>query len=443
MLPLRATSLVLLLFLPQRAAAIATSRFLTGRVARGADVVADDVPACSCDCCDVITRRPDEIVNAVRVKCSPSHGHSSDKCGEQCSLQDQDPVLGGASQNGVFDYQRFCFFECKPGDGSWTHSPPGTQCVALEEEESKHMLDARGNAVDPATLFGQDYKLVRTALLLSTAQNRSKASAGAIAPAPAPRAAGTDDEPSPEVIGKIIEDVAKGRQQARDKKKLAQSSAQEALRLAMQFSKADPLGPIRRIEAAAERSQEAAERSRFVARKASQVARKAQRNGWEDALSAADVEVNRLRKEAEAKAKKDAIVPKHWREYAAEASAKASKKYLETVTQAQQVAQQWNLRASEAIEESQALSQKANEHKTNVEALVAAGDSEGAVSENMKVEYLEDRAKTLAESARAMRGTAEEAATIATKWYKTAEEAAGRAVAEMKFPPDTDKKYMP
>jgi len=402
------------------------------------DATDDDLPACSCDCCDVVARRPDEFVNEVHVKCSPSHGHSSDVCGEQCAPREDDPILGNVAQNRMLDYQRFCFFECKPGDGSWLTSPAGTQCVALEDAEAHQVLDVHGNAMDPASIFGREGTVVRTALLLSTAQHRGEASAGAPAPAPGPaqRAAGTDDEPSPEEIAKIIKTVSKGRQQAQDREKAAETSAEDALRLAMQFTKSDPLAAIRTIETAADRSRKAAERSRQVASQAGQAAQSGQQSAWEEALNAADVKVMNLRQEARRKAEADAHVPKLWREYAAEAVQKASKPYLDSVKQAQQVAQQWDLRASEAFDEARSLTQQALQRKADQEASLKAGDTQQAMAESLEVEYLEDRAKTLTGSARQMHGTAKDAAKTANQWYKTAQEAAQRAVAEMKFPPE-------
>jgi len=407
---------------------------------RARDISADDLPSCSCDCCDVVNRSPGEVLNEVRVKCSPSSGHSTDLCGELCAPSEEDAVLGSAAQNGMLDYQRFCFFECKPVDGRWRESPPGTQCVALEDAEAHHVLDAHGNAMDPATLFGLQGTFVRSALL-STGKHLGEVSSAA-GPAPAPQGAGAD-EPSPEEVGKTIKEVAKGRQQAQDRQKAAQTAAKEAMKLSAQIGKSDPLAAIRTIENAADRSQKAAARSRYVARQAGKTASRGQRNAWEDALSAADVEINHMRQEARLKAEADAYVPKPWREYASEVAAKAAKPYLEPVRQAQQVAEQWNLRASEAVKEAKALHEQALQKHEEVEAFVKAGKQHEAAQEGLMVKHIEDRSKTLMESAQQMHGSAKEAAKSASGWYKTAQEAAQRAVAEMKFPPEKGEDEPP
>lgn len=116
----------------------------------------DDQPTCSCDCCNVASRRPDEFVADASIKCVPSDDHPRDQCGEFCSVASEDGnvvdhVLGQTAEDGSLDYQRFCFFECKPASG--TVSLAGTQCLALEPDEAEKVVDHSGNAVDPAIVY--------------------------------------------------------------------------------------------------------------------------------------------------------------------------------------------------------------------------------------------------------------------------------------------------
>uniref|UniRef100_A0A7S4QYQ3 Uncharacterized protein n=1 Tax=Alexandrium monilatum TaxID=311494 RepID=A0A7S4QYQ3_9DINO len=113
----------------------------------------DDPPSCSCDCCVVAERRPDEVVAGAGVKCVPSEDHSSEACGEQCRPVADDTVLRTAAEDQILDYQRFCFFECKPAAG--TTSFVGTGCLVLEPSEVRRVVDASGNAMDPAAVYGR------------------------------------------------------------------------------------------------------------------------------------------------------------------------------------------------------------------------------------------------------------------------------------------------
>lgn len=113
----------------------------------------DGQPVCSCDCCNVAQRRPDEVVANAGIKCAPSDEHSTDLCGEQglCSPLADDRVLRDTLEDQSVDYQRFCLFECKPAEG--LASPIRTQCVALEPPEMAKVVDSMGNPIDPAIIY--------------------------------------------------------------------------------------------------------------------------------------------------------------------------------------------------------------------------------------------------------------------------------------------------
>lgn len=107
-----------------------------------------DTPSeCSCDCCDVIERRPAEVVNGAAVTCAPSKARGAE-CSDQCQTAQGDTVLAAAGD--TMDVARFCFFECKPTKGY--HAKVGTSCLALDAEERRALTDRSGNAIDPALI---------------------------------------------------------------------------------------------------------------------------------------------------------------------------------------------------------------------------------------------------------------------------------------------------
>lgn len=61
-----------------------------------------------------------------------------------------------SNEDQVLDYQRFCFYECKPAKGIF--SPPRTACVELDDIDVTRSLDKAGNAMDPATIYQRPYR---------------------------------------------------------------------------------------------------------------------------------------------------------------------------------------------------------------------------------------------------------------------------------------------
>jgi len=108
----------------------------------------DVPPPCACDCCTVIDRRPNEVVNGASKACAPTTEHG-EECAEQCLTAPGDSVLRAAGE--VMDSQRFCFFECKPAQG-FKEAKVASACLALSAEERK-VSERTGNAVDPAALI--------------------------------------------------------------------------------------------------------------------------------------------------------------------------------------------------------------------------------------------------------------------------------------------------
>merc|ERR1719379_1621631 len=85
----------------------------------------------------------------VEIKCAPSAIHGPDMCQEMCAADDTDKVL--PTNQGNLDYMRFCFFECKPVNGLQT--PLEAECTPLSNDDLRYVMDATGNAHDPAIVL--------------------------------------------------------------------------------------------------------------------------------------------------------------------------------------------------------------------------------------------------------------------------------------------------
>jgi len=169
---------LLLLGIVHRAVAAATGNFLRQAKSRqsplpsGTDAQSLQVPDCSCGCCHVTYRTPDEMPEGgtVFLKCALDEVQNSGtavetkkdwtgkvstqplRCGSSCSPpkeKDSDSnttaILGmaGESGSGAIDYNRYCFYNCRPYDFTI-----GNICNNLPKELKKKLQD--GTEVDPA-----------------------------------------------------------------------------------------------------------------------------------------------------------------------------------------------------------------------------------------------------------------------------------------------------
>lgn len=396
----------------------------TGRAVRAAG----ELPSCSCDCCDVTERRPDEVLAGVRVKCTPSHTHSSDVCGEQCSGSDGDPLLGDSAWRGL-DYQQFCFYECKPADG--VMSFVGTQCIAFDVAELNRISDGHGNPRDPATLYsGQpqvDFEHPCNSAALLSKSHTVKAGSE-------PAAAEFSAEKAKEVTD-AVDVVIKGKVQAQTQRKETQKAIDNVLKMQGNFMSSNPLAAVQDIQAAVARSGEAKDAAMQYARKAVATLRASQGKMWRSALGAADLQMQRMREEAHAAAEAAANKPKPWREYAAEAAAAASKPYLDAVQNAQQSAQLWHVGAVEAAREAHDTEVEAEALRAQSVKLQASGQDEESVAAVAQAKELDSKSQSLFTRAQQMVVTAKEAAASANGYYAIAQEAARRAGVTATLPP--------
>lgn len=213
-----------------------TRAIVAGRNAKevGADA-RDEFPRCSCDCCNVAMRRPDELLAHavdVHIKCIPSDEHGPEVCGEQCEPEDNDIVLGTSTQAAMLDSLRFCFFECTPADGVFAR--PQSQCVALEEDEVSHVVDAKGNAMDPALVYRRSqaaFAASAASALLSMGRGEIHvASAPPLMPAPAAALAVRPAQESTE-RGVAIASAEKGIVMAKEQERRARADNKNLRRI--------------------------------------------------------------------------------------------------------------------------------------------------------------------------------------------------------------------
>lgn len=400
----------------------------------------DGPPQCTCDCCNVAKRRPEEVQLAaldVHVKCVASEEHGPEVCADQCTPPVRDENTEEEEQNLLpLDMLNFCFFECKPVDG--VMSPLLAACVALEDDEARRVVDKNGNTVDPAIIYKRRDP-APSAMLLSKTRGGIRQVPPAPMPAASPAAApGPGPAPAPgnPVVTAAINQAVKGITLAKDQEMAARLEADrlnriEALKAAGAGS--DPMAIIEDISEAAEGSRKAAERSADHARRAGEAMKAARANSWTTAVGAAGFSVQQFRAKAGNKALEEAATPIPWSELAAEASAQATRPYLRIVRQAQQMSEQWHMEAQDKADKARRFRNKAQGLEQDAAELEQEGDPYKATGKRTEAKLAWATADIIEPKARAAYGTAQEAASSANQWYKLAGEVARQSGANAKF----------
>lgn len=409
----------------------------------------DRAPRCSCDCCNVALRRPEELIRStaladVRVKCAPSEAgeHGPEVCDEQCTPSDDDALLHGAPQGvNTLETLRFCFYECKPPDG--IASPPLAQCLALEDDEVRRVVDANGNLMDPAIVYARPAspkalalsrvgEAMRVAPAPAPAQAPAQApdqaaSPPAAAPGPAPAPAGG----FPPAVGWALKGITMAKTQEREARETANRLRRiEALKADTKDT--DPMAMIADISDAVASGQKAAEAAGTMARQAAEAVRSARANSWTAAIGAASAKMQALREEAHAKALKDAEATVKFPALAAAAVEKATRPYLRTVNRATQMAQQWHQKSEDDAERAQELREQAAQLRASGGKLELAGSITEGRARLQEAERDEQEAAALTASSREAYATALKASESAKEWYAVAEEVAHQTGSSLK-----------
>eukprot|EP00747_Dinoflagellata_sp_TGD_P163733 gnl/TRDRNA2_/TRDRNA2_182735_c0_seq1.p1 gnl/TRDRNA2_/TRDRNA2_182735_c0~~gnl/TRDRNA2_/TRDRNA2_182735_c0_seq1.p1 ORF type:complete len:501 (+),score=83.50 gnl/TRDRNA2_/TRDRNA2_182735_c0_seq1:83-1504(+) len=117
----------------------------------------ESLSPCSCDCCQVEERLPDEVVQlandvSLRYKCSrtgdPSDGMFTTRCPEACQMGNNPSIIATAKGHIQVDYPRFCRYKCKP-----TLPSVGSQCRRLNITETEMLIEPTRNGKGDAPFF--------------------------------------------------------------------------------------------------------------------------------------------------------------------------------------------------------------------------------------------------------------------------------------------------
>jgi len=381
----------------------------------------DELAQCNCDCCNTVRRLPEESAADVKVKCAPSRDHSSDTCANQCQPPAGDRLLH--IRGNVLDYQRYCFFECKPAEGP--SAPVSTQCITLDLEDIKKTED-QGQARDPAIIYQSTRHTA--ALVLAKKQPTTK-------------------EAKMEALRGIKQSGFEGNEAFQEAKvtrgieaKTAQSM-NEMLRDHLEaesdgapptFGAKDPFAAIHDIRQMKVEASAAAEKAGEAAQKALAALKQARSLTWSNAVDEAKAAMDNVKAQAEAKAKADAEMLKRisntQEEKMAAAAAKAAEPFFLSMIRAQQTAKDYNGRgetnaakARDLEADSQKLAKAANEHNAEGKAAIAQ-------SEILEARKVMREAQAYANQARQFFATAKEIDKGVPKFVAAAQAASAKAV---------------
>jgi len=319
-------------------------------------------PLCSCDCCSVALRRPEERKDNIQsFKCAPSQEHSPDLCGPQCRPSDE--AVGFLAKDRLLDYTRFCFYDCKPSQGHL--SLLASQCLSLKDFELREALDADGNVMDPSFLYDAPTQ-------------------------PVALAASPEDPKAKKVFMKARKAFKKLENATEDVEDLWESDVATEIPDASH----DPLVAA----SAAHRAALSAGTAAFEAKRAAERSIEALKTGrnetWMAAMWQGNEALNMMKRndfrQATAASRPDAPVP--WRLRAAEAARHAAAPYLEAQQHyAETMPTLQRERAQEAQEAARKLRNDAEDLKTEAMALREHGDEMKAqVTESFAADKLKE-----------------------------------------------------
>mmetsp|Transcript_76015 Transcript_76015/g.180880 ORF Transcript_76015/g.180880 Transcript_76015/m.180880 type:complete len:466 (-) Transcript_76015:52-1449(-) len=334
-----------------------------------------ELPACSCNCCNVAARRPDEVFAGASIKCSLSSDSQREACSHECVAPADDKILRFASEQ-VLDHQRYCFFECKPAEG--VKSPLQTQCIALEASEAKQVVDKDGNALDPAIVYA------------SSRQKQQSLIAAHASPAPAPGVSPQAAATAAQAAGKHAKVASQAAFSVAARVRDKEASLAGSLWSRLQTMAFSAYGTVADIHESANTAEAAAESAAEAAASAAEALKQARASSWSKANIAADEAVVRTRQDASAKMQLMLDPPKTLRERAAEAAADASMPYLHEAANLQAVVGQYSDTAKQLAEQGMDEKEKAASLRMEAQQIRNAAGIVGA-GENIAVQDWDKR----------------------------------------------------
>jgi len=385
----------------------------------GSDADSSDTPppACSCDCCDVVARRPGEVAFGAGVKCSPNTDHSPEMCGLQCAPAQEDRVL----PEDVVDTQRFCFFECKPAAG--TVAPENSQCVALAANEAARVIDPAGNPMDPAFLYGRAPALFNGSPMTNLLSTQAKLKQHEKSP---------DVEGAKEaaVKGKALSE-ATGKDARMEAARLRGSEEQQQNELNMALK--DSSNGVVTMDSATAIARVAAEKATASAAAAVQMYDQGQQKMKKLALSDAAQEVLNWQKHAVDHRTTEAEMRAAgtWRSRAIEKAQQASKPYVEGMLRAQESAKLYNEKGFALANEATALSEQWQTEAAEANKLPRSSAAQTNIAQAAMLDAREKavQAQSLASQSKQYFATAAEVSKSIPQYQYSAQKAAAMAVA--------------
>ena len=110
-------------------------------------------PKCTCACCvAVIPSVPSQVSDDRPTRCATPPEVSGRRCMDQYEVVN-DSILASASRNdlgqALVDYDRYCFLECRPQEGTEVQAGIDMTCIALtpEDVQAAKTLDGNGKEV--------------------------------------------------------------------------------------------------------------------------------------------------------------------------------------------------------------------------------------------------------------------------------------------------------
>lgn len=394
----------------------------------------DDFPSCTCDCCNTARRLPGENSKA-KMKCSPAIDHSSDVCTNECQAPAADRLLH--TVDGLINYQRYCFYECKPADGP--NAAVHTQCVELDLKD-KEVVAANGVGHDPAAVY-KNVQRKRAGLVSRQRQTKvgqtpaeaemeadrgiTQATAeGKEARAEAVVTRDAEEEAASklnEVLGDHIEAV-----------EAAEAAGEEVPELK---SEMNPFAGIDDIHKANEEAEVAADGAGEAAQAALGSVRLARKLTWNAAVDSAKKAMDGVVAAAAAKAKADA---EHLKRISnsqevkmLEAAQKASFPFFISMLRAQQTAKEYRRKGDESAAKAQNYKKDADSTAAKANKANAAGKSADANSLILQAQDEMRKAQAYAKQARQQYGTADEIEKSIPKFQAAAAAASAKTVYDM------------
>jgi len=383
----------------------------------------DDLADCNCDCCGTVRRLPEETVAGTKVKCAPAHDHGSDVCTDECRAPAEDRLLH--IRGNVLDYQRFCFFECKPAEGP--ASPVSTQCIALSFEDIETTA-SHGQAKDPAIIY-------------QAAQHKAS-----LVVAKQPKLGPPSQDAKMSGLRGIKQAGFEGKEAFHEAKKTrgieaeTAQSMNEFLRHHLEsdsedppkaFGAKDPFAGIHDIREMQVGASAAAEEAGEAAQAALEALKKARHLTWSNSVDAAQGVMEGVVSQADAKAKADAEMLKRisntQEEKMAAAAAKAAEPFFLSMIRAQQTSKDYNARGEEAAGKARDLQAESEKIAKEANGDNAAGKVSVAQTKILDARKVMREAQAFAKQARRFFATAKEIDKGIPKFVAAAQAASAKA----------------